>query len=158
MSASSVKLAPTPLPSVSIPKDSEYVRPDVKQMIPFKPSTTSGVGMNAIPGGHFPLPSAVVNLLSLLPPPSCFQVLLLRLQSSLVTPGFLVKGPFVKVDELIELVMASSIPDLASTPSGMTMANLSLKRPRDEEEGGERGMPPPKDIYIARQQKRSHLT
>ena len=34
----------------------------------------TGVGMNAVPGGHFPLPSSLANLLSLLPPPQCFQV------------------------------------------------------------------------------------
>lgn len=71
---------------------------------------------------------------------------------------FSLKGPFVKVDELTELIMTSPVPDLASTPSGMTMTNLSLKRPRDDEEGGDRGVPPNKDIYIARQQKRPHVT
>ena len=30
--------------------------------------------MNAVAGGHFPLPSAVAHLMSLLPPPECFHV------------------------------------------------------------------------------------
>ena len=34
----------------------------------------SGIGMNAVPGGHFPLPSAVANVMSLIPPPGSFQV------------------------------------------------------------------------------------
>lgn len=67
-----------------------YARPDIQQMVSFKPSTAHGmivalfylftfllvlgVGMNAIPGGHFPLPSSVAQLMSLLPPPQSYQV------------------------------------------------------------------------------------
>ena len=43
-------------------------------MTPFKPSTTSGVGMNSVPGGRFPVPTAVSSLMSRLPPPECFHV------------------------------------------------------------------------------------
>ena len=38
--------------------------------------------MNAIPGGHFPLPSAIANLMALIPPPECFQVLLPPLEAT----------------------------------------------------------------------------
>ena len=55
-------------------RDAAITKPDLKQMLPFKPSSVSGVGMNAIPGGCFPLPSEVGNLLSRLPPPECFHV------------------------------------------------------------------------------------
>lgn len=30
--------------------------------------------MNAVPGGHFPLPSEVAHLMSRIPPPHCFNV------------------------------------------------------------------------------------
>ena len=33
-----------------------------------------GVGMNAVPGGYFPLPSEVAHLMSRIPPPHCFNV------------------------------------------------------------------------------------
>ena len=55
-------------------RQSSIVRPDIKQMNGFKPSATVGVGMNFVPGGVFPLPSAVSNLLSKLPPPESFHV------------------------------------------------------------------------------------
>lgn len=55
-------------------RDCVIVKPDIKQMTCFKPSTSIGVGMNSVPGGAFPLPSALSNLLSRLPPPDCFHV------------------------------------------------------------------------------------
>ena len=55
-------------------RDAAISKPDIRQMLPFKPSSVSGVGMNAVPGGCFPLPSEISNLLSRLPPPECFQV------------------------------------------------------------------------------------
>ena len=55
-------------------RDAAITKPDLKQMLPFKPSSVSGVGMNAIPGGCFPVPSELANLLSRLPPPECFHV------------------------------------------------------------------------------------
>ena len=33
-----------------------------------------GVGLNAVPGGFFPLPSEVAHLMSIIPPPQCFSV------------------------------------------------------------------------------------
>ena len=73
---------------------SNIAKPDTSHMLPFRPSATSGmysckrvqqqpsfaiflligVGMNAVPGGHFPLPSEVTYLMSRLPPPHCFNV------------------------------------------------------------------------------------
>lgn len=44
-------------------------------------------------GGAFPPPPAVSNLLSLLPPPKCF------------------KGPFVKLDHLVDVFMKINIPE-----------------------------------------------
>ena len=37
-----------------------------------------GVGMNAVPGGAFPIPSACAHVLAKLPPPRCFQVSVTR--------------------------------------------------------------------------------
>lgn len=33
-----------------------------------------GIGMNAVPGGYFPLPAEVAHLMSRIPPPHCFNV------------------------------------------------------------------------------------
>ena len=55
-------------------EDSLLSRPDVSQMMSFKPSASAGVGMNCVPGGTIPLPLAVINLLAAIPPPDCFHV------------------------------------------------------------------------------------
>ena len=55
-------------------REASITKPDLNQMMPFKPSSVSGVGMNAVPGGHFPVPSEIANLLSRIPPPDCFHV------------------------------------------------------------------------------------
>ena len=76
-------------------------RPDTSHMRPFKPSATSGrnyivhwahvpyivcylpilgVGMNAIPGGHFPLTSEVAHLMSRIPPPQCFNASVVKVE------------------------------------------------------------------------------
>ena len=99
--------------------------------------------MNAVPGGHFPLPSAVAGLMPLLPPPESFQ------------------GPFVIVDELIELIMRSSIPDLPSSSSSQASdSGGSLGQKRTREDGNssdnEETDPPSHDLYRSRQQKRIH--
>lgn len=44
-------------------------------------------------GGAFPPPPAVANLLSMLPPPHCFR------------------GPFVKLDALVDLFMRLNLPE-----------------------------------------------
>ena len=33
-----------------------------------------GVGLNAVPGGYFPLPAEVAHLMRRIPPPQCFNV------------------------------------------------------------------------------------
>ena len=71
------------------------------------------------------------------------------------------QGPFVVIDELIELVMRSSIPDGAPTPStSLSEEQLSGTRKRLRDDGGqdeENGdlARPTTDIYFARQQKRA---
>ncbi len=65
------------------------------------------------------------------------------------------------VEELIDLIVHSSIPELPSTPLiGQQGVGGGYKRKREEqddsaEEGGV--VPPSNDIYISRQQKRVHF-
>ena len=211
-------------------REESVVRPDLNQMVPFRPSTThgklplspflthspstnsyhpssyhllatSGVGMNAVPGGHFPLPSAVARLMPLLPPPECFQVsqhrgfhlseaqvaeaeaqtitvhphifsllhslCILSLPSPpiLCIPLPLPQGPFVLIDELIELIMRSPVPDTPSSSSSNQTTEAGggagQKRKREEGEGSDEegdGAPPSHDVYRLRQQKRIHTT
>lgn len=147
-----------------------YSRPDVKQMVSFKPSMAHGldtlckvchtkyyllgVGMNAVPGGHFPLPSGVIQLMSILPPPQSFQVYFHSLSLSLQLI-FVSQGPFVHVDELIELIVSSSIPEVSNSCANVSTRVITHKRRRDDgEEEDETAPPPSNDLYISRQQKR----
>lgn len=50
-------------------------------------------------GGAFPPPPAVSSLLSLLPPPKCFR------------------GPFVKIDHIIDIFMKINIPEQGTSTS-----------------------------------------
>jgi cleavage stimulation factor subunit 3 len=79
------------------------IKPDVRQMIPFKPAYPThqiqGVP-HSVRGGVFPPPPAVASLLSSLPHPSCFQ------------------GPFVSIDQLMAIFIMN---DVISNP------NLVLK-------------------------------
>uniref|UniRef100_A0A183EBM5 Suf domain-containing protein n=1 Tax=Gongylonema pulchrum TaxID=637853 RepID=A0A183EBM5_9BILA len=63
---------------------SGYPRPDTDQMIPFKPKLNTAASYHPVPGGVFPPPAAVAQLMQMLPPPWCFN------------------GPFVSVDLLME--------------------------------------------------------
>ena len=63
-------------------------RPDTSQMVPFKPKFKWFAGEHRVPGGSFPLPPAVAEICSRLPPPESFQ------------------GPFVIVERLMESFMA----------------------------------------------------
>jgi len=54
-----------------------YPRPDVSQMIPFKPKIITTSSYHPVPGGVFPPPPAVAHLLSIIPPPWCFNVSLI---------------------------------------------------------------------------------
>ncbi|KAL3093072.1 hypothetical protein niasHT_022522 [Heterodera trifolii] len=60
-----------------------YARPDTSQMLPFKPKLPPA-SYHPVPGGVFPPPPIVSQLLQLLPPPRSFS------------------GPFVDVEELLK--------------------------------------------------------
>ncbi|KAJ1361978.1 hypothetical protein KIN20_021376, partial [Parelaphostrongylus tenuis] len=68
-----------------------YPRPDIDQMIPFKPKANSAASFHPVPGGVFPPPPAVAELISLLPPPWTFQ------------------GPFVSVDLFIDHISKTQL-------------------------------------------------
>lgn len=73
--------------------DTALPRPDTSQMIPYKPKTNPLPGEHPVPGGTFPQPPAAAHLCTLLPPPSCFR------------------GPFVHVDQLIDVFNRIHLPD-----------------------------------------------
>ncbi|KAI5717568.1 hypothetical protein M8J77_008014 [Diaphorina citri] len=79
-------------------KGKTLVRPDLTQMIPYKPKPNAWRGEHLLPGGGFPAPPAVAQLLSILPPPGCFH------------------GPFVGVDPLLDLILALKLPSQAPRP------------------------------------------
>uniref|UniRef100_A0A4W5KEJ2 Cleavage stimulation factor subunit 3 n=1 Tax=Hucho hucho TaxID=62062 RepID=A0A4W5KEJ2_9TELE len=120
-------------------------------------SRSTAPGLHPVPGGVFPVPPAAVILMKLLPPPTCFV------------------GPFVQVDELMEIFRRCTLPETvdaavelitgrqpdASGEGNGSIENhamvKSLKRPNadsDEEEDKGAVAPPVHDIYRARQQKR----
>lgn len=68
--------------------------PDLDQMLPFKPVMTAGYGAHTVPGGVFPPPPAVGNLLPRLPQPSSYW------------------GPFVDLDELCNVLRNSDFDEL----------------------------------------------
>lgn len=70
--------------SASFKLKSKYPVPDEMQMLPFKPVRNALPGMHSVPGGIFPFPPAVTELVKKLPPPNIFQ------------------GPFVIIDELMK--------------------------------------------------------
>ncbi|CAI5441860.1 unnamed protein product [Caenorhabditis angaria] len=74
-----------------------YPRPDISQMIPFKPRINTTASYHPVPGGVFPPPQAAAHLLQMLPPPHCFI------------------GPFVNVDKLMASFAQMVIPNLPST-------------------------------------------
>lgn len=78
------------LPSVQL-EIGGYPRPDIDQMIPFKPKANSAASFHPVPGGVFPPPPAIAELISLLPPPWTFQ------------------GPFVSVDLFIDHISKSQL-------------------------------------------------
>lgn len=115
--------------------------PDVTQMKPFKPmAAVSGrIGGNIAPGGVFPAPPAVSELLIMLPPPSSFR------------------GPFVVVEKLIESI-SNCVLDEALKASVLTNGENSeekrgVKRSADSDDENAY-QPPVHDIYRSRQQKK----
>ncbi|KAG8564492.1 hypothetical protein GDO81_016489 [Engystomops pustulosus] len=153
-------VAPSIAPSLKdeIDRKPEYPKPDTSQMIPFQPRHLAPPGLHPVPGGVFPVPPAAVLLMKLLPPPLCYQ------------------GPFVQVDELMEIFRRCKIPDTVEEAvrvitggqaellmegngpvEASTLINKSVKRPNeDSDDDEEKGavVPPVHDIYRARQQKR----
>lgn len=149
----------------------EYPRPDLQQMIPFKPKVMAPVGAHPLPGGVFPPPPVASHLLACMPPPTCYH------------------GPFVSVDRLIDAFQNCKLPDAPQHASGDGMnghnalheeytklfeffANTgALPQPEgrkrklgagggtpadgdDSEEDDSTAAPPVNDIYRSRQQKR----
>ncbi|XP_049793735.1 protein suppressor of forked [Schistocerca nitens] len=146
-------------------------RPDVSQMIPYKPKANTIPGDHPVPGGVFPIPPAAAQLCTLLPPPGCFR------------------GPFVAVDLLLEVFNKIQLPDNPPPPiadngcdtklfdlaksvhwivdenseGSISLGNLYTNKRRrrlgaaggdDSEDDDMTGAPPVNDIYRARQQKR----
>ncbi|XP_054289118.1 protein suppressor of forked isoform X2 [Macrosteles quadrilineatus] len=141
------------------PTQRQLPKPDLSQMVPFKPKRDPYVGEHPTPGGTFPLPPAAAHLCTLLPPPNCFH------------------GPFVVVDSLIDIFNKIQIPE---TPPALLGENgcdtklfdlaKSVHWVVDVDNGGRKkrkigggdesddddasGAPPINDIYRQRQQKR----
>ncbi|XP_014240504.1 protein suppressor of forked isoform X2 [Cimex lectularius] len=132
-------------------------RPDVSQMIPYKPKLSAYPGEHPVPGGAFPMPPAVGHLCSLLPPPQCFH------------------GPFVAVERLMDIFAKIQLPETPPTPQGDNGCDTRLfelaksvhwvvenedgtitkRRKLGEDSDDEDNMAPPiNDIYRLRQQKR----
>ncbi|CAF0946428.1 unnamed protein product [Rotaria sordida] len=68
-------------------------RPDIKHLMPFRPTRNPLPGSHPTPGGVFPLPDTALYLVKVLPPPRNFE------------------GPFVIIDELMDRVARIVIPD-----------------------------------------------
>ncbi|XP_043289608.1 protein suppressor of forked isoform X2 [Venturia canescens] len=138
-------------------------RPDLSQMIPYKPKVNALPGEHPVPGGSFPLPPTAAQLCTLLPPPGCFR------------------GPFVAVDLLMDVFSRIQLPEHAPMPVADNGCDTKLfdlaksvhwivdetndgpsigsKRRRGRlggEDSEDEDLPPPpaNDIYRQRQQKR----
>lgn len=79
---------------LNILNQTNMCQPDIDQMLPFKPVMTPGFGAHTVPGGVFPPPPALSNLLSRLPQPGTFW------------------GPFVDIDELCNIIRISDFDEL----------------------------------------------
>ncbi|KAG1686688.1 Cleavage stimulation factor subunit 3 [Nymphon striatum] len=139
-----------------------FARPDMTQMIPFKPLQDAPIGLHPVAGGVFPLPPAAVHLNTLLPKPTSFQ------------------GPFVDIEKLMDIFMKLKLPEHGTKliengftkEEGISYLETAVNAanniadgtfPRKHKmfgEGGdssdddENSAPPIKDIYRSRQQKR----
>lgn len=132
-------------------------RPDISQMIPFKPKRDPYPGEHPVPGGSFPLPPTAAHVCTLLPPPTCFH------------------GPFVVVDSILEIFNKIQLPETPPALLGengcdtklfdlarsvhwvvdMDDSNKKKRKTGDESDDDELlGAPPVNDIYRQRQQKR----
>merc|ERR1719500_2538076 len=98
-------------------------RPDISQMVPFKPKVAWRPGEFMLPGGSFPLPPAAQDLCQLLPPPGCFQ------------------GPHVVVQKLCDVFNSLRLPDTftpSSTGEGHSAKLFELAKSVQWEGGGKR--------------------
>jgi len=80
--------------SLNVLNQSTMCLPDLEQMLPFKPVMAPGFGAHTVPGGIFPPPPAIGNLLSRLPQSGSFW------------------GPFVDIDELCNIIRMSNFDEL----------------------------------------------
>ncbi|XP_012271030.1 protein suppressor of forked isoform X2 [Orussus abietinus] len=121
-------------------------RPDLSQMIPYKPKVNALPGEHPVQGGTFPLPPAAAQLCTILPPPGCFR------------------GPFVAVDLLMDVFSRIQLPDHAKsvhwivdeTNDGTSISSKRRRTRLGGDDSEEEDLPPPpaNDIYRQRQQKR----
>ncbi|CAF0806537.1 unnamed protein product [Didymodactylos carnosus] len=133
-----------------------YPKPDIKHMMPYRPTRNALPGSHPTPGGVFPLPDTALYLVKVLPPPRNFE------------------GPFVIIDELMEKIAAAIIPDTyepiritingeAIRENDMNARGTNTKKTSgghdsDEEDQINSQSAPPMDVYRRRQQKRAKLT
>uniref|UniRef100_A0A6I8SHI8 Cleavage stimulation factor subunit 3 n=1 Tax=Xenopus tropicalis TaxID=8364 RepID=A0A6I8SHI8_XENTR len=119
-------IAPSIAPSL---KDDVDRKPEYPKHVPDDPfpDGTFTPGLHPVPGRVFPVPPAAVILMKLLPPPICFQ------------------GPFVQVDEIMEILRRCKLPDtveeavriITGSQAEMNMeGNGPVEDSDDEEEKG----------------------
>ena len=82
-----------PVKSAAPEEDKKVAKPDVTQMIPFKPKLHWRHSDPGVPGGDFPYPPAVEVVLRRLPPPHCYQ------------------GPDVMIDKMMHSFAMMPLPD-----------------------------------------------
>ncbi|XP_041351773.1 cleavage stimulation factor subunit 3-like [Gigantopelta aegis] len=133
----------------------QYPKPDVDQMLPFKPKAIVHIGAHPVPGGVFPPPPEAASLITILPPPDCFH------------------GPFVVMEKFIEHMKRLKIPEAPTNvqngvdgvmkvdPGSQYSIDIltgAKKRKQTEEESDDENMETPaapvNDIYRSRQQKK----
>ncbi|CDW55381.1 protein suppressor of forked [Trichuris trichiura] len=90
---------------------SSVVQPDLTHLIPFKPRRVCRGFFHPVPGGDFPPPPATTRILSMIPPPRCFD------------------GPFVKVDELLAKLQTF---DLSTSTPESEAAEKANKKEKNE--------------------------
>lgn len=74
-------------------EDDDIFKPDTSQLIPFKPIKNPAPNSHIVPGGIFPPPPTVGQLLSILPHPTCFH------------------GPFVSIEDLMNVFSNLNMPE-----------------------------------------------
>jgi len=113
-----------------------FAKPDLTQMIPFKPRRFPTPGSHPVAGGEYPMPEAAHNILKLMPPPVCFH------------------GPFVRVDDLIAKFRTSELPE-KSEFFKIKNPNQKTNLKRGAVAGDPREDSGVNDVFRQRQQKRA---